>query len=314
MIDNKNTFRKMPEAVTMDSHSTLQPNQDHHPQQAFQPGRGLRVSAYEHASGLLTALLILVSFFVLILFTIWLTTYDWRGETSLPVLVGIDTGGDAVPGIADELEEPGAEEIEELVDPQLKETREAVTDIASTIAASVESIQGNSKLTAPGSSLGRKEVGVPGGHGLGATPRWERWKIQYPPLRESDYASLLDELGIEIGCFGGSQAGIDIIANLSRPAPVPRKVSEDERLYFRQMSESGNLAIDRQLLKRAGVATSGRIVVHFYPPEVENELAWVEKDFHDANGKYLKDVKQTVFGLRPLSGTYEFFVIDQQYR
>jgi len=52
---------------------------------------------------------------------------------------------------------------------------------------------------------------------------------------------------------------------------------------------------DRQLLERAGVATEGRIIVQFFPPELENTLAMLEQRFA---GRDAAQIRKTIFGLR----------------
>lgn len=284
-------------------------------EEAYKPGRELEVSAYDNVSSLLVALLILVGFFVTIMFIIWLTTRVWFVDQPRPVLVEELGGrGEIAEGIANELEEPGAEEIDELVDPQLKETMEAVTDVASTIAATLEAMQGNSAISGHGSGPGSSRAAGPGGDGTGKNPRWERWKIRYPPLSEPAYRAMLDGFGIEIGCVGGGQSKIDIISNFSGGKPSHRQVEEEDRLYFRQLGESENRSVDESLLQAAGVPTANRVIIHLYPPEVENDIAWAEKDRMDANSKTLNDIKSTVIGLQSAGAQYEFFVVDQTYR
>ena len=90
-----------------------QPNPAH--EEIYKPGRELKVSSYDKVSGMLVALLILVGFFVLIMFIIWLTTRTWWSEPPLEVLVEDFSGDEMVQGVADEMEEPGAEEVDELV-------------------------------------------------------------------------------------------------------------------------------------------------------------------------------------------------------
>ena len=297
----------------MSTHDTHY-NSPSHPE-LYKPGRELKVSAYDNVSGLLVALLILVGFIVAILFIIFLTTRVWFVDRPKPVLVENAGGrGEVAEGIADEMEEPGAEEVDELIEPQLKETMEAVTDVASSIAATLEAMQGNSALTGHGSGPGSSRAAGPGGDGDGQIPRWERWKIRYPPMTDAAYLAMLSGFGIEIGCFGPGRPGIDIISNFSSGTPQHRRVDEEERLYFRQLPESGNRAIDESLLQRVNVPTANRIIVHLYPPGVENDIAWAEKEFMDARMKTLQDIRETILGVRSAGGKQEFYVIDQVYR
>jgi hypothetical protein len=69
---------------------------------------------------------------------------------------------------------------------------------------------------------------------------------------------------------------------------------------------------DRALLSRAGVNTTGRVICQFYPPALEDQLAVLEQQ--QMNNRPLKDVKRTVFGVRPAGRGYEFFVVEIQWR
>ena len=71
---------------------------------------------------------------------------------------------------------------------------------------------------------------------------------------------------------------------------------------------------DMELLKRAGIPTDGRVVMQFLPPEVENRLANLEQQYCDAQGRTLKQVRTTVFGVRGTGGQYEFFEKSQETR
>jgi hypothetical protein len=65
---------------------------------------------------------------------------------------------------------------------------------------------------------------------------------------------------------------------------------------------------DRDLVGRAGLSAAGRLVVQFYPPDTENLLANVERNFR---GLEATKIRKTRFGVRDAAGGYEFYVIDQ---
>ena len=72
---------------------------------------------------------------------------------------------------------------------------------------------------------------------------------------------------------------------------------------------------DNQLLGRAGVPTRDRLMMQFFPADVENRLAAIEMD--SARGKGHTDVKEflrTVFAVRAAGAGYEFVVEEQLFR
>ena len=84
--------------------------------------RGMIVSRYDQVSGLLVAAIIFVGFFVLLMFAIWLTQVLKFSTQAIPVtIVEEDFGrGEAAEGFERSLEEPGLEEMEELLEPQIE--------------------------------------------------------------------------------------------------------------------------------------------------------------------------------------------------
>ena len=76
---------------------------------------------------------------------------------------------------------------------------------------------------------------------------------------------------------------------------------------------SGQLkAFDRQLLERAGIRTEGRIIVQFFPPKLEGQLAYLERQ--RAGNRPLAEIRKTVFAVNKSGGNYSFEVVDQLYR
>ena len=60
------------------------------------------------------------------------------------------------------------------------------------------------------------------------------------------------------------------------------------------------------------MTTAGRVVCQFYPKDIENQLAVLEKQ--QMGSRALRDVKRTVFGVRPAGRGFEFYVIEIDYR
>ena len=74
----------------------------------------------------------------------------------------------------------------------------------------------------------------------------------------------------------------------------------------------GMADLDRQLLARAGIATDRRVVLQFYPTNVEKQLLRLEAKA--AGEKTPSEYLKTVFAVRSAGSGYEFYVVDQTFR
>lgn len=279
----------------------------------------LAVSAYDRAASWVIALNILIGSAVALMFLIWLgQKINLKGEQSDVVLVENIAGrGDHAAGIARDLEAPGADELQEETEPVVEQLLEAMTEVVSEQAASLDSLQTSMVSSKTGSGLGDSRPPGPLGEGDNIIPRGERWRISYNSNSLEAYARQLDHFGIELGVIGGGEQQVDYARNLSKSQPDTRSGpggESDDRLYM--LWTSGTLKrFDEQLLRAAGLATAGRIVVQFYPRSVENQLARIELEYAEENGKSsVKQIKKTVFGVRPDGGGFEYFVQSQRYR
>lgn len=269
--------------------------------------RPLAVSLYDQMAALLVAGLFILGIIVTLLFIVWLTNQVWDRVEAIPIYLEEPAGGEAPLGDADDLEEPGDEEVEDLNEPQLQETLTAITDAISSQQATLDSLDGDARSSTKGKGRGSRS-GVPGGTGTG-TPRGLRWQIQYDATDLKSYAAQLDFFGVELAVLRSND--VDYCFHLTKSVPDKRTGPPDnERLYFRW--QHGPLqAADRDLLKKAGIP-SGRIMLQYYSKETENLLAHVE---HQAlNGRPLASVKRTVFGVQQTGDKYEFVVLDLKTR
>jgi hypothetical protein len=267
----------------------------------------LKVSAYDRVASLLVSLLVLAGLVVTILFVIFLTTRIFTA-TALPEMVLVeeedvqDEAGSDV-----EIEEPGIDELVDLEEPDVADTLAAVTDAVSTVAASLDAIDAVMSSRGSGSGERRKRGGSD------TIPRWQRWEIRFLATTLEAYAKELEFFGIELAAVGGGRPGIDYAYFESGVVKQRSAASsgEDDRLYFTW--QGGRFKEqDQDLLRRAGVNTSGRVVCQFYPKAIENQLAVLEQAARGS--RPLKDIKRTIFGVRPAGRGYEFFVIDIQWR
>jgi hypothetical protein len=277
-----------------------------------------KVSAYDRVSGMVVALLLLIGFMVAVLFIVWLTQVWTPRQRVVPVQI-IDEPmgrGEHAEGLERDLEEPGVEELADVMEPQLSDTLQAVTDVVSSQLATLEALEGNAPQMGTGAGRGDSRVAGPGGEGnADIIPRWERWEIRFTATSPQEYARQLDFFGIELAAVGGGRATRDYLSNLSRPAPQHRAVTggEEKRLYFTFLGKNNKLiGWERQFFSRANVITTGRQLLQLYPLEAEQQLAQLELE--RAGDRTIKDIRKTIFGVSQTGGGYEFVLLEQHYR
>jgi hypothetical protein len=281
---------------------------------------GLKVMLYDQVASLLIALLILIGIAAGLLLAIWLSNRIFVPQQSLPVIQDVVGGGSehGVAGESMEIESPDPEQIAQetdLQDPQLQETVATVLDAVAAIEADLSDptltedlesgARGSSKGT--GNALGLGEGGGPGS----GFPRAQRWIIQFQEGGSLEtYARQLDFFKIELGAIGNTSQ-IQYAYNLAKAKPDKRtgRGDQEQRLYFSWQQGSLKDA-DRRLLENAGISTAGKILVQFFDPVVENQMAHLEKNFANRDAS---EIRKTRFGVRSQGGGYAFYVIDQTY-
>lgn len=284
--------------------------------------KSLRTQSVDVVASLLMSLLVLIGLVVLLLFVLWLTTtFTWEAGDIKIAEERVAGRGDHAEGFERDIEPPGAEEVEELTEPTLAETLEAVTDAATSVAASVDSIESNSIASTQGTGRGDNRPPGPLGDGDDIVPRFERWELKFQAKGLRSYATQLDFFGIELACIGGGViATVDYATQLAS-TPQKRSGTSDEenkraRLFFMWRQDGPLKEFDRQLLGQAGVATQGRQMLKFISKELEERLAQTEMKFANSKGHAsVKEIAKTIFESQASSsGGYEFVVIEQRYR
>jgi hypothetical protein len=256
----------------------------------------------------LIALLILVGSAVALLFGVWLTSRVFFVPDD-PKIVGVEeeSGTQNPTGSARDINEPGVEELNDLAEPDVQDTLVAVTDAVSSVAASLESLDGIVSSRGIGMGDNRKP-----GVGDGIIPRWQRWEVRYSSTTLEDYQRQLEFFGIELGTLGGGRPGVDYVS-FKNGASQKRStaIGDDDRLYF--IWQGGKFKEhDRTILSAAGVATAGRVLCQFYPKALEDRLATLERA--KIGDRSLREVQKTFFGIQGIKRKYEFYVIDIRFR
>ncbi len=279
--------------------------------------KSLRTTNVDVAASWLMSLLIVIGGIVFLMFVLFLTQTWTMGPGDIKIEEAVAGRGDHAEGFERDLEPPGAEEVEEVAEPPLEQSFEAVTTAASTVAASLEQIDSQSNVQTKGVGRGDSRPPGPLGEGDNIIPRYERWELKFAAKSLSSYVSQLDFFGIELGCIGGGVEVVDYVNNFSKsPKRRSAKGDAEKRLYFMWRQDGPLVGFDQQLLGQANVNHQGRQILKFVPPELENKLAQIELTYSSKNGhNSVKEIAKTIFQSQPLGQSgFEFVVIDQRYR
>lgn len=277
----------------------------------------LRTSNFDAVTSLFMATILFLGVFVLMLFVVWLTMrMPERVKPIAPIIENAAGRADNAEGFERDFEPPGAEEVEDLEEPTLQDTIEAVTEAVSAVAASLDTMNTSASASTSGSGKGDSRPPGPEGEGEDIIPRFERWQLNFAAKGIKPYSQQLDFYEIELGAIGGTQ-GVDYATSLStRPKSRHNDDSKAEkRLYFMWASASPLKAFDIQLLGQAGISTGGRQILKFIPPDLENRLARTELDYAMAKGyNSVTQIAKTVFISKSSGSGYAFEVTEQRYR
>lgn len=270
----------------------------------------VHVSTYERVSGMVTALVMMLTFIVGVMFMMWLSTVVKlvRIDTATEV-IGPELGEDEKPeGEAEDIEEPGSE-FPEVETPQLADALEALSSAVSSVAASDRDVDGSAEAMGSGRGLGTR--GGDGGRGNGSGP-WERWEIRYTTSSKEAYAQQLDALGIELGAIQREGPAITYLTNLSGAMGTRGGTKSQEKRVFFNYNRGVLRDWDLQFAEAAGINMRDKILVQFYPPTIQQTLLELER--RKLGNKTVEQVYRTSFGVRPAGGSFEFYVIDQTYK
>lgn len=275
------------------------------------------VSKFDKVSSMLLAFAMFLGILVGLLFLLWLTSGKPKIILSYPEIIENPAGrGENAEGFERDFEPPGAEEVEDLMEPTMEDTLQAVTDAVSSVPASFEAVDSNSTANTAGTGKGDSRPPGPMGEGDDIIPRFERWKLKFLAKNLNQYATQLDFYQIELAAIGGQIQGVDYAARLAGSPQTRRGDSESEkRLYFMWTTSGPLMQYDRQLLQKAGVSLSDRQMLKFIPKDLENMLANIELEYSKSKGHpSVTEIAQTIFESRPADGGFTFVVIDQKYR
>jgi hypothetical protein len=279
----------------------------------------LRISRFDIVTSFFMALILFIGTFALMLFIIWLTSRWTFPPLPIQPLIENPAGrGENPEGFERDFEPPGAEEVEELMEPTLQDTIEAVTDAVSTVAAALVTSDTQAVATTQGTGAGDSRPPGPPGEGEDIIPRFERWQLNFTARDLRAYATQLDFYKIELGAIGGSIQGVDVAKNLAGGSPQKYRIVDtqaEKRLYFMWNSPSPLMQFDQQLLQQAAIPLASRQMLKFIPKDLENQLAQIELEYSTSKGyPSVTQIAKTVFESKAEGGSYKFEVISQRYR
>jgi hypothetical protein len=277
-----------------------------------------RISNFDVVTSFFMSLILFIGVFVGMLFIIWLTSqFSFKAVPIKPIIENPAGRGENPEGFEEDFEPPGADEVEELLEPTLQDTIEAVTDAVSSVAASLTTNDTSATATSSGSGAGDKRPPGPLGDGDDIVPRSERWQLNFTAKNQSSYVKQLAFWNIELGAVGGNVQGLDVVNNLAG-RPKSRRIqdaSTEKRLYFMFKRPSPLMQYERSVHNEAGVNLSGRNMFKLIPPELENLLANIELEYSKSKGHpSVTEIAKTVFESKANGSGYEFEVITQRYR
>lgn len=155
---------------------------------------------------------------------------------------------------------------------------------------------------------GRPPIGF--GKGKGGFPREMRWFVKFVERGTLDeYAQQLEFFGIELGALM-PDGKLVLVSKLTAAKPTVRTVTngqEEKRLYFTWKGGTRK-GVDLQLFQKAGVDATNALIMHFYPPQTENQLAVLELQYKNRKAN---EIKKTYFAVRSAKQGFEFTITSQ---
>jgi hypothetical protein len=284
------------------------------------PRYQLYVNAFDRTATMIIALLIMLGAAVAALAVIFFSnkfTTTIEPIAVVPVEASSPTGNQ---GFAEDPEPPGVEEAAELVEPQLEDTLDALTEMTLSDAIfTQETLDSVATEASQGEGQGDARQAGPGGDGVvERVPRWERWKIRFEPKSAGEFAAWLDQYKIRVGVLGRDNK-VHVAWNFAGGSP---QVESADPLQYNAWGQTvpadGPMPkLTQDLARKAGIMRHGRIALLFYPFEVESLLWSMEQQknpFKDGNGQPdANRIRETVFTVLNESGQFKFHIIEQKY-
>jgi hypothetical protein len=303
------------------------------PEPAEPPGPAvLGESSYDRVTSMLLAVILGAGISLAWLWLIYSTNQAYQARVTAPLeIVEVSGGGGGTPegqvGNVETIQVAGGaesdrpsnneEEAGDFEQPSLEATPAAMLDTVAEAGQNLSEIDISEVMPSGGkiasgrraSKIGNSTVGGYGfGPGDGGVSRGERWTIVANPGQTADeYARQLDFLGIELGIPSGKQ--MVYVSRFSQAVPNKRVGTGigDNRFYALWHGQ-GRKAADVALLRKAGIEAAD-VIIQFFPPEVEANLAQLEVRF---KGRQPAEIRRTQFRIIGRGDSYGFEVVSQE--
>ena len=171
----------------------------------------MRPQAFDLWTSFFMAVIVLLATLVWVLFILWLfADQPVVAEVHTPARVTIvGKSGSEQP----EFEVPRASEVAQLQQPDVLEQLETA-DLSTVIArvAAQNSNQAGFVSASDGGGIPGKDVGPD--PGADVVPRFERWELNFEAKDAKSYAIQLDQMGIQLGAFGGGDQRVALCVRL----------------------------------------------------------------------------------------------------
>jgi hypothetical protein len=280
----------------------------------------MRVTQYDQVSSGMIAGVGGLAGLTILLIAIWLTNRLPADPDPVPFELVEMPGGfeDGEPDETMDLESPE----EEIPDPSIAETSEeqseitemleTVVELSENASQQVEMVIASESSATSGkvgsaSGTGKRPLGM--GAGKGGFPRDQRWFIRFDDSSVDIYAKQLDFFKIELGALF-KDGRLVMLTNLAAARPTKRVLNTgkgEDRLYMTWRGGSRKKA-DVDIFKKAGENAEGAMIMHFYHPTTETNLAKTETSYRN---KKATEIRRTYFSVRKDGSGFKFVVTSQ---
>ena len=289
-------------------------------------------SDYDKVTAMLMAVVMGALMVVALMGFVYITNQAYASRVTTPLqMIEVSGGGgtpEGTPGSTEKVDVAGAdpkalasnneEEAGDFEEPAVEATPGAMLDAAAEAGSGLAEVDLGPAMPSGGPQAGGKRasklgMGGPGlglGPGDGGVARELRWSIIFNSDQTLDeYARQLDGLGVELAVVQ-DQNQLTYVSRFSSPEPTKRYGTGqgDHRLYF-IWQDRRRRAADVALLRKAGIEVGDKIIIQFYPPAAEEQLADLEQRY---KGRMPGEIRVTRFSVVPRGNSYGFQVMAQE--
>lgn len=283
----------------------------------------IRVTRYDQVSSWMITIFVGLLALCLIVLMVWVSNFQPKAPEPVPVEL-LELPGGVEDGSPDETLRVDSPEPER-ADASEAEAVSEQTEVEAVLEAALENSDaaaqqvqqqfdvGVQSTGKPGSAKGTGRRGLGHGPGVGGFPREQRWFVRFSDRASvEEYAKQLDFFKIELGSLL-PDGRLAYMSGMSLPTPNVRYVqtgANEKRLYMTWQGGERRGA-DTELFKKANITIQPETpVFHFYPPDLENRLALLEKEYRN---KPVQQIRRTYFSVDPSGNGYALRVTRQLY-